>query len=280
MVTLSATTTPFATVATFVQAVTVYAEHTLSTPLAIGINTVGALPGATAVYRIKGNGVVIPTITGALKIVGSSNFDKSANAVNTLQIWFDGTGFYYHWVRPEVTPPNNMTPLGLTFSAKNSSFITVSPNTYSSSDGVPTGQPERAFTGWGGSAQAIPTGKNGQVTFLLGGSTVVGLHTANNLQAVAGNAPAWNYTALIGGNTLYAGGNGIMVPTAVTGITPPRLIQLRRVGSSVSLLHKLNESDPWITVMTYSTPTDAALFVMLATTAIHQVKIISFEVAA
>jgi hypothetical protein len=265
-------TKPWASVMPFNDDLTIFEPKTLTGAVNFTIATTPPIPGSMVIYRLTGDGATIPTIDPTIvQIATSLAFNKAAGVVNTLQVWFDGAGYWYQWIRGAVPFGTGLASLGLTFPIVNANFTNPSPNVYSSSQAG-------AFSGSGGSAQAIPAAKDGQVTFLLGSTTLVGLHNANSAPAVAGAAPPWRYYLWNAGGTIYTGESGAATASAVTGVTAPRYVQLRRVGSIVTAWHKVLLTDPWLPVVTFAVSSGTALYVMLGTTGGQTAQVISFEV--
>jgi hypothetical protein len=264
-------TKPWTSVMPFTDDLTVFEPKTLAVAVNFTIAPTPPIPGSMVIYRLIGDGVTVPTIDPTIvQIATTLPYQKSAGVVNTLMVWYDGGGYWYQWIRAGlVLPP--LAPVGLTFPAGNANFTNPAANTYSSSNAG-------AFSGSAASAQTIPAGKNGQVTFLLGSGTLVGLHNANSAPAVVNAAPPWRYYLWNAGGTLFTGESGSATASAVAGVTTPRYVQLRRVGSIVSAWHKVALADPWLPVVTYAVSSGTALYVMLGTTNGQNVQVISFEV--
>lgn len=258
----------------FTDDLTVFEPKTLTGAVNFTIAPTTPSPGSMVIYRLIGDGVTVPSIDPTIvQIATTLPYQKATGLPNTLMVWYDGGGYWYQWIRGGlVLPP--LAPVGLTFPIVNTNFTTPAANTYSSLATVPVS----SFSGSGASAQAIPAGKNGQVTFLLGSGTLVGLHTVNSASAVANAAPPWRYYLWNAGGTLFTGESGSAAASSVTGVTAPRYVQLRRVGSIVSAWHKAALADPWLPVVTYAVSSSTALFVMLGTTNGNNVQVISFEV--
>jgi hypothetical protein len=267
-------TKPWTSVMPFTDDLTVFEPKTLTGAVNFTIAPTPPTPGSMVIYRLISDGVTVPWIDPTIvQIATTLPYQKATGTVNTLMVWYDGGGYWYQWIRGGLVLPA-LAPIGLTFPIVNANFTTPAVNTYSS---LAT-SPVSSFSGSGGSAQAIPAAKNGQVTFLLGSGTLVGLHNANSAPAVVNAAPPWRYYLWNVGVTLFTGESGSAAASAVTGVTAPRYVQLRRVGSIVSAWHKVALADPWLPVVTYAVSSGTALFVMLGTTNGNNVQVISFEV--
>jgi hypothetical protein len=166
-----------------------------------------------------------------------------------------------------------LTTIATNFSVTNGNFTNPSTNTYSSASTT-------AFSGSGGSAQSIPAGKDGQITASIGPTTLLGLHSNNATAAIPSAAQTWLYYIWNAGGTLYTGEGTTTTASSVTGVTGNRFIQIRRVGSTISIHHRVLTTDPWVLVRTMPTPNSGQLFVMLGTTSPETAEIISLEVAA
>lgn len=268
-------TLPWTAVMPFDKNLTVFEPKTLTGDVTFVVGPNPPIPGSMVIYRLTGDGATVPKIDpSVVQIAGTLPYSKGLGVVNTLQVWWDGGGHYYQWIRGVLPDGTGLASIGLTFPIKNSNFTTPTPNTYSSLATAPVS----SFSGSAGSAQAIPATKNGQVTFLLGAGTLVGLNDINTVLAAPNAAPAWRYYLWDAGGTLFTGESGTANASTVTGVTAPRYIQIRRVGSIVSAWHKLALADPWLPVANFAVAFTGALFVMLGTTAGQTATVISLEV--
>jgi hypothetical protein len=230
--------------------------------------------GTVTTYPIVADGVNIPTVSAPIqKVAGSLSYDNRNGVVNTFQFTWDGTSLWYQILRAEIPPLTGLTTIAVNFFVTNGNFNNPATNTYSSTSAT-------AFSGSGGSAQSIPAGKDGQITALLGPSTILGLHNNNTTAAIPESAQSWLYYLWNGGGTLFTGEGVTTTASAVTGVTGTRYIQIRRIGSTVSIHHRVLLTDAWALVQTMPTANSGQLFVMLGATSPNTAQIISLEVAA
>ena len=93
----SATFLPFNSTVPFTAFPTVMQTKQINAPLTISPNTVGAIPGATAILRLVADGVQAntPTFNNLKQITGSSGWDNRAGKINLINIQYDGVDYLF-----------------------------------------------------------------------------------------------------------------------------------------------------------------------------------------
>jgi hypothetical protein len=253
---------------------TTFASRNVVAGLQFQAVTTNRVAGTVTSYPIVADGINLPSVSAPIqKVAGSLSYDNRNGVVNTFQFTFDGTSLWYQILRAEIPPLTGLTTIATNFSVINGNFTNPSANTYGSSSTT-------AFSGSGGSAQAIPAGKDGQITALVGPTTIVGLHNNNTTAAVPSAVQTWLYYVWNAGGTLNTGEGTTTQASSVTGVTGNRYVQIRRTGSTVAIYHRVLVTDNWVLVRTMPTANSGQLFVMLGTTSPNTAQIISLEVAA
>lgn len=72
--------------------VTSYPQKTVTGPITLAPNTVGATAGYGAIMRLVADGVNVPDLT-AFKAIGAGAYDNTADKVNQLVFFYDGTDY-------------------------------------------------------------------------------------------------------------------------------------------------------------------------------------------
>lgn len=230
--------------------------------------------GTVTTYPIVADGINVPAVSFPIqKVAGTPSYDNRAGVTNTFQFTWDGTSLWYQILRAEIPPLSGLTTIAVNFFVTNGFLTQPGTTTYSSTSAV-------AFSGSGGSAQAIPAGKDGQITVLMGASQILGLHNNNTTPAVAGAAQNWLYYVWNGGGTLFTAEGGNVTASGVTGISGNRYVQIRRTGSTIAIYQKVLVGDPWALVRTMPTALSGQLFTMIGTTSGATIQIVSLEVSA
>ena len=95
--TSSAIFLPFNSTIPFTGFPTVMQTKQINVPLTISPNTVGAVPGASAVLRLVADGVNsnAPTFNNFKQITGSSGWDNRAGKINIINIQYDGVDYLF-----------------------------------------------------------------------------------------------------------------------------------------------------------------------------------------
>jgi hypothetical protein len=164
------------------------------------------------------------------------------------------------------------TALRLSIANSHAKLTNPAPDRYGSNTNNP-------FEAWGGFAQAIPSGRDGEVVWRVPSTTLVGLHTANQVPSAPSAPPNWLCYAWNAAGTLYFGGLGTVTRTPIGGIAGDVYIKLARSNVFLSVHCRLRPSDPWLLFGQVTMSFDA-LFPMIATTGSGVVELISFEVGA
>jgi lysophospholipase L1-like esterase len=162
------------------------------------------------------------------------------------------------------------TALRLSIANAHAKFTNPAPDRYGSSTSKP-------FEAWGGFAQAIPSGREGEVVWRVPSATLVGLHTANNVPSVPSAPPNWLCYVWNAAGTLYFGALGTVTPTPITGIVGDVYIKLARSGVFVSVHYRATPTAPWLMFAQITMSFDA-LFPMIAPTEPGVAALVSFAV--
>jgi lysophospholipase L1-like esterase len=162
------------------------------------------------------------------------------------------------------------TALRLSIANEHPKFTNPGPDRYGSSTSNP-------FEAWGGIAQAIPAGREGEVVWRVPSATLVGLHTTNNVPSVPSAPPKWLCYVWNAAGTLYYGAFGTVNPTPITGLVGDVYLKLARSNVFVSVHYRATPTDPWLLFAQITMSFDA-LFPMIATTGPGVAELVSFEV--
>lgn len=233
------------------------AQYIISTPIAFTPATTRVVGGVTSIVVVA-DGVNIPTLSGITMLAGSLSHDNRSGAKNTYQFTDDGQTVLCQILRAAIPALTGLTTIGLNFSVTNSNFTIPSAGSHSSSNAT-------AFSGSGGSAVSVPAGKDFQLQARVDATSIVGVHN-NNTTATAGTTQSWLYYVWNAAGTLFTAEGSTTQASSVTGISGKRFVQIKRVGSVITISQKVNAGDAWSTVRVMPTASTTALFVMLGTT--------------
>jgi lysophospholipase L1-like esterase len=162
------------------------------------------------------------------------------------------------------------TALRLLIANSHAKLTNPAPDRYGSSTKTP-------FEAWGGFAQAIPSGREGEVVWRVPSATLVGLHTMNNVPSAPSAPPNWLCYVWNAAGTLYFGALGTVNPTPITGIVGDVYIKLARSNVFVSVHYRATPTAPWLLFAQITMSFDA-LFPMVAPTGPGVAELVSFEV--
>jgi hypothetical protein len=134
------------------------------------------------------------------------------------------------------------TALRLSIANAHAQFTNPAPDRYGSNTSNP-------FEAWGGFAQAIPSGREGEVVW--------------RVPSIPSAPPNWLCYVWNAAGTLYFGALGTVSPTPITGIVGDVYIKLVRSGVFLSAHYRVTPTAPWLLFAQITMSLDA-LFPMIA----------------
>lgn len=248
---------------------------------AIGFTLSSAVKSACAktTYRLTANGVSIPTFTGFTEAGDSLGYDNRSGILNVITFEWDGVTAWYRVHQAKFALPT-LSTIAITFPSRNAKITQDGTNTNVYSN---NGLSAEGFTAFMTSAQTIPAGKSGRVTFRGNQLTMVGFNNTNTLEdfngyeyAVYGNSDNLVYTVVAGinGSTTVLN-SGISIGTGLI------FYRLTRSSSGVVTAETSTNGTSWTLVRTFAQTFTGQLWVnacLAGNTSTRSMELMSFEI--
>lgn len=247
-----AKTATYATAIKFDGFPTVYSEHTLTGATTFTINSTGAIPGATAILRLVGNGSAVPDFTAFKHSTGSSGWDGRVGILNIVMAFYDGANYWYTVFQEQEATPTPPPYETLQFPTRQNINLASGIYSTTSTDWLVTFML---------SNKKIPSGQTGWFGVELSQANegvMLGFNTSNSNQGYDNQ----EFFAWANGASYFRGFNGGNIANAGGNPTTSSWFRLWRDGSAgtVKLQTSADSGDTWSDLYTYPTTSTADLF--------------------